>query len=356
MSAPAIEAALLADNRERCVPPLPEAEARAAAASVAKYEPARPDEARRANAEGVSRHLVSMTAENLLALPRQPREYVLEPFMRTKDTGMIAAERGVGKTWVSMGMASAIAAGGRFLDWTAPRPRPVLYVDGELPTETIQERLRQTREICGHDWEGRLAFLAADLQESSIPSLNSPEAQLMIEEHLGAAEVLFLDNLSCLCRGGVENEAESWEGMQAWILSLRRRGVAVFFDHHAGRSGKPRGTSKREDVLDIVISLKHPDDYVPEQGARFEVHFDKARGLYGTAVAAFEARLDIGGSLSPLKWVTRSLEGVLKERVLALHRDGMKQNDIAKAVERDKSRVSRILTKAKAAGEITPCP
>ena len=49
--------------------------------------------------------------------------------------------------------------------------------------------------------------------------------------------------------------------MQAWLLRLRRQGVAVLLVHHAGRSGNPRGTSKREDVLDTVIQLKHPEDY-----------------------------------------------------------------------------------------------
>lgn len=53
------------------------------------------------------------------------------------------------------------------------------------------------------------------------------------------------------------------------------------FIHHAGKSGAQRGTSKREDVLDTVVALKRPGDYVTSQGARFEVHFEKARGIFG---------------------------------------------------------------------------
>jgi putative DNA primase/helicase len=84
-----------------------------------------------------------------------------------------------------------------------------------------------------------------------------------------------------LCRGGKENESESWAPIQEWILSLRRRGISVLFVHHAGKGGAQRGTSKREDVLDTVIVLRHPDNYSPSDGARFEVHLDKARGVYG---------------------------------------------------------------------------
>ena len=63
--------------------------------------------------------------------------------------------------------------------------------------------------------------------------------------------------------------------------------------HHARRGGNARGTSKREDVLDTVIQLKHPDDYDPEDGARFEVHLTKARGISGDEALPFEAKLEV---------------------------------------------------------------
>jgi hypothetical protein len=51
----------------------------------------------------------------------------------------------------------------------------------------------------------------------------------------------------------------------------------VLLIHHAGTNGRQRGTSRREDALDTLIALKRPEDYSPEQGARFEVHFEKLR-------------------------------------------------------------------------------
>ena len=69
-----------------------------------------------------------------------------------------------------------------------------------------------------------------------------------------------LDNLSTLVNGGRENDAESWDEMQGWLLQLRRRGVTVLSSTtRVGR--KARGTSKREDMLDTVINLKRPEDY-----------------------------------------------------------------------------------------------
>jgi len=44
-------------------------------------------------------------------------------------------------------------------------------------------------------------------------------------------------------------------------------------------------------VLDTVISLRRPPDYQPDQGARFEVHFEKNRGFLGPEAEPFEAWL-----------------------------------------------------------------
>ena len=91
--------------------------------------------------------------------------------------------------------------------------------------------------------------------------------------------------------------------MQSWLLRLRRQGVSVLLIEHEGRSGNPRGTSKREDVLDTLINLKHPDDYQVEDGARFEVHLGKARGVFGEAAKPFEAKLEVrdGGRSSRVR-------------------------------------------------------
>ena len=44
-------------------------------------------------------------------------------------------------------------------------------------------------------------------------------------------------------------------------------------------------------MLDTVIGLRKPPDYQADQGARFEIHFEKARGFYGPEAEPFEARL-----------------------------------------------------------------
>ena len=91
-----------------------------------------------------------------------------------------------------------------------------------------------------------------------------------------------------------ENEGEGWLPVQDWALDLRRRGISVLFVHHAGKAGAQRGTSRREDLLDSVVTLKHPADYNPSEGLRCDVHYEKARGFYGDEALPFEVKLQKG--------------------------------------------------------------
>src|SRR6185503_10347630 len=113
-------------------------------------------------------------------------------------------------------------------------------------------------------------------EAGGIGNLASPEVQAEIDPWLDGIDLLITDNLSSLTAVIRDNDAESWGPIQDWLLRLRRRGISVLIVHHAGKGGQQRGTSRREDVLDTSISLLIPADYQASQGARFEVHLEKA--------------------------------------------------------------------------------
>ena len=154
---------------------------------------------------------------------------------------MLVAGRGVGKTHVGMGITYAVSSGGEFMRWRAPRPRRALYVDGEMPQELLQERCLSLRASAPFQppTDEHFRFLAMDRQPlgTSI-NLALQEHQIALEAQLDDAEFLVLDNLSTLVNGGRENDAESWNEMQGWLLQLRRRGITVLLVHHTGRGEK----------------------------------------------------------------------------------------------------------------------
>jgi putative DNA primase/helicase len=223
-----------------------------------------------------------------------PRETLLTPWLPRAGLALIHAPRGVGKTHVALGTAWAVAAGGGFLRWKTPGGAfRVLLLDGEMPAVALQERLQRVVSASGLEppLPDYLRISAADMWRDGLPDLADPAAQRFYADIIGDADLIIVDNLSTLCRALRENEADTWAPVQAWCLAQRRQNKSVLLIHHGGKSGGQRGTSKKEDVLDTVIALRRPPDYQADQGARFEIHFEKARGFYGPDAEPFEARL-----------------------------------------------------------------
>jgi hypothetical protein len=287
--------------------------------------------------------LIALAVEDLLTLEISPLEMLLNPFLPEQGLAMLYAFRGIGKTHLALGIAAAVASGARFLRWTAPRPRRVLYVDGELPAATLREWLAMILAGIeeGETAPDALRIVTPDLQERPMPDLATPEGQRLLEPHLAGIDLLVLDNLSALCRYGNENEGESWLPVQEWALGLRRRGMSVLFVHHAGKSKSQRGTSRREDLLDTVITLKHPADYNPNEGLRCEVHFEKTRSMLGDAAKPFEVRME-GGPDGRAVWTCQDLEDAKAQQAAVLFSSGMSVRDVAEELGVSKSTAQRL--------------
>lgn len=304
------------------------------------------------NEEFAQPRLLTVTLSQLRDMQIAEREMVLSPILQAKGLAMLYAQRGVGKTFVALGISYAVASGTAFLNWQAPRARPILYVDGEMPARAIQDRLRliEAGAVQPLPTPDHFRILAMDLQAIGTGlNMALPDHQQAVESQLGNAELLVLDNLSTLVEAGRENDAESWTSMQAWLLKLRRMGLAVLMVHHAGRSENARGTSKREDVLDTVIQLRRPDNYLATEGARFEVRLTKARGFLGADAAPFEAKLDVAGGKA--NWSVQHVIDNNAQQVDAMSQTGMTVRSIAKTIGISKSAASRLQQKLRREGK-----
>lgn len=287
--------------------------------------------------------LRAYSLDEFLDLKIPPKAMLLSPWLPEKGLALVFAPRGVGKTHFALGVAYAVASGGSYLRWSAPSPRKVVYLDGEMPAATLQERWslivsNNGREPPSGDY---IRILASDLCEIGLPDISTENGQAIIEPHIGDADLIIVDNLSTLARSGKENESESWACLQAWALTQRRAGRSVLFVHHAGKGGEQRGTSKREDVMDTVIKLALPSDYSPVDGARFTVNFTKSRGMFGEDAEPFEAGYRDG------LWSTKSLDDVRTAQILELHAEGLNQRDIAAEVNCSAATVNRVIKRSK---------
>jgi hypothetical protein len=301
------------------------------------------------NSPEIPPRLRPLSAAEFLRLDLPPRGMVLGPWLPEKGLAMIHSSRGVGKTHLALSVGYASACCGSFLGFEARTARRVLYIDGEMPANTMQRRLAMIIGCFGVQPLEPAFFrlLCADVTDGGLPDLGTPDGQAEFDVAIGDGELIIVDNLSALLRCGKENEGESLLPVQSWALAHRRAGRSVLFIHHDGKSGLQRGTSRREDVLDTVIALRRPKDYRADQGARFEIHFEKARGFHGEDAHSFEARYEErdGAAL----WTRTEIADSDLTRVADALRDGMSIREAGDALGMHKSKVERL--KKKAVGE-----
>ena len=230
-----------------------------------------------------------VTSTELRGMPLKPRLRLLGDWFCEGDQGYIFAFRGVGKTWFGLGIARALSEGSTFGPWTAHEKVKVLYVDGEMPADLIRARDNGLEQVAGE-----IEFLNHEIlfeRTGKVLNITRPEVQSAITSHCVASKVkvLVIDNLSTLASGMKENDADSWELVNNWLLGFRRLKIAVILIHHAGRNNEMRGTTKREDAAFWIIALddakKQADD---KSGARFISRFTKASRNTPEEIPAYE--------------------------------------------------------------------
>lgn len=292
--------------------------------------------------------LSSKSASGIAALGLPPRAPVLGEWLKEGDTGFLYAPRGLGKTWLSMLLSSAVANGGQAGPWKAHGARKVVYIDGEMALDGMLERMEgmQSGEnliVLNHEVLFHLGNKTLNLADR--PTQDALTAYL---QEVGAGMVV-LDNLSCLCAGMEENKGDDWERVLHWLLTLRRLKIVVLIVHHAGRNGEMRGTSRREDAAFWVLKLDYADE--AKSGTSRMAKF----------VSMFTKERNSGREQMPLEWTFETdSAGVVRvghkqADPLAAFKGWLEcgyntANLIAEVMDLSPGAVSKLASKAKAAG------
>ena len=284
----------------------------------------------------------------LATMSIEPRPFVLTPFWREGDLGFIHGPRGLGKTWLSLTLAKASSSGTSPVPWfECPSATPVLYVDGEMTLDAIR-----TRMLSLGAEDGPLYVLSHEQHFSAtegILNLTDTQQQQAITTLCltKGIKVLFLDNLSCLFSGVKENDADSWELVLPWLLSLRRHGISVVVVAHSGRNGEMRGTSRREDAAAWVLRLDESHSHTTP-GAKFLASFTKNRHATEDKCPPLDWSFQTGtdGKVS----IGCRLLDEMEQLRLVIGDGQTRCSDIAEITGWSKSKVSRVARKAVAAG------
>ena len=295
-----------------------------------------------------------LSAGDLDALVVPSRRELLDRWFAEGDLGFLFAQRGVGKTWLSLLLGRALAGGEAAGPWKGNKESPakVLYVDGEMPLELLKARQRGL----GIEGDG-VTFLNHEAlfdRTGNLLNLSEPAAQREITSlcREEGFNVLVLDNLSCLFQGISENDADAWEMVLPWLLDLRRLKIAVLIVAHAGRNNAMRGTSRREDAAAWVIRL---DDAAagsgPKNGAKFVSSFAKPSRNTPENIPPLEWTVTTDAATGRSSVAYKEAEG--EEAVLGWVRNGLNScSEIADEMHVSRGTVSKMATRLIEAGKL----
>ncbi len=187
-------------------------------------------------------------------VPERP-PFLAEPYLVAGATTECVGKVKVGKTDLTLALASALIAGGTFLGRAIERT-PVVYLT-EQPASSLRASL--TRAGLAESTELLL------LSWPSVAGERWPavvQAAILEAQRIGA-RVLFVDTLSRFAgiRGDGENNAGEADAAMAPLQVAAAEGLAVWVNRHERKSGgdvgdSGRGSSAFSGAVDIALALR----------------------------------------------------------------------------------------------------
>jgi putative DNA primase/helicase len=281
--------------------------------------------------------------EDFMAQVFPQRQYLLKPWLTTTGLAMVYADSGVGKTRFVLSAAYAVARGAPFMDWSCEHQARVLFIDGELPGELLQQWLAELGPVLPPADFQILSHALMEAQGREMLDLGAAEGRQLLDKVIeaGGYELIVLDSVSTLVRSGVENDVESWRLVQQWALKHRQHGRAVLYLHHTGRSGKARGSSLREVVLDSALQFQAMPEESSDDETALKLLYTKHRHFFGRDAAP--VLLHQGLVDGRIVWRQQAILPPNAERVREMHEEGRSNTEIARALNITKQRVGQIV-------------
>lgn len=145
-----IEGALMAINKCRCNPSLPNDEVATIASSVGRYEP------------GINLFeqvepfdLGAARIDDLITTPAPERQWLVQERLPAGVVGMLAAAGGTGKSMAVLQLSVAVATGLPWFGMTTGEPAPVLLVSAEDDREEMHRRLQAVIQHYGREYDAQ---------------------------------------------------------------------------------------------------------------------------------------------------------------------------------------------------------
>jgi RecA-family ATPase len=294
-------------------------------------------------------YIKTIKHEDLKKMKSEKTKFILHPFLPEQGLAIIYSATGVGKTLFTLNCAYAIAAGGDFLKYSAPQPKKVLYIDGEMSLNQMVYRYQRIIEEQGDlEFPDYFELLNNDqMKPNCLPLICSSAGQQYYIDYIDRnnIDVIVFDNVSTLSDID-ENKSDEWRIIQKFLLKIRSMGKSVILVHHTGKNkNEYRGSSRMMDTADTSILLTNiKDDELEgenQEGVKFKIRYKKDRVIQGKDAIPFNVYYD------SKKWSIQSSQSSNLNYVIEALKNHMSHQAIANEMGVSRPYVTKLASLAK---------
>lgn len=286
---------------------------------------------------------VFLSGETILSRSIPPDKPILGEWCTEKGLIEIFAATGIGKTWLTLSIALAIAYGKNILGWKSCMQKRVLYIDGEMSPYSLQKRLKRMADGMGITLDDQFCMINGDLCDCEIPDILTEEGKKFLLDQTEDFGVIILDSLLTLSNFHKDSETMAMVALKNLLLQFRRKNKTVIFVHHEGKSGSQLGSVLKEIYLNTVMQLSRPADIDDDIACCFDISMNKARDCTRLITRTKRAEL-IDCKNGSVMWGYKDTDQILRDSVVKMSVElGMKPTEIHKELGITLSKVRRIL-------------
>lgn len=224
------------------------------------------------------------------------RPFIIEPIINENDLVVLFAPSGLGKTWLSLSMAIAIANGKDVCDtWHVTDSKRVMYISGEMSRSALENRIYKLNKTYSPD-ESIKNFIP--IRPDEVIDITKEEGQAVIERYfntyLDKIEVLVIDNLIAFSSGGTTEGG--WSKIYKWLKD-KFQNVTIIIIHHTNKDKNYRGSSDIKNKSDFMISGEEYGDLIKSIEKEFKGLKPKEKPSYSlieSVLAELYGKVDKG--------------------------------------------------------------
>jgi hypothetical protein len=219
-------------------------------------------------------------------------DWLLEPLLLNGRSHLLYAPRGIGKSLLGLEAAIALATGRSMFHRHASEPMTVLYLDFEMLEQDLWDRLDKMGLGADDDLSHFLYALGARSKFGRLDTQLGGDRLARVAAEFGVQFVV-IDTVTSAV-GDAESDSDTFRSLTRHTVGpLKDRGIGVLRIDHAGKDLErgPRGSSAKEDDVDVVFQMTGKDD-------RFTLKCTKDRvGYIPTTIYVEREQLPLGHRL-----------------------------------------------------------